>query len=898
MVSVCVCEYLVEQRGDEGRLVVERVEEEEARQVGNRVDGSGPEAGGEEHTTDGTSEKAVARVMIQKIDVECANANGFLFVPNPNAVRRHMAKKEGRSYREAMADFDEGDGKDGQVEMSMVQLKVKQRLEEGSGVYMVVESHLEARRGEIVLNLFRRFGIEGAHTGVEGGPSRAGGRTKGGVLILWRANLFVQVGKGVVGTAGHVLSVLLRCTVDNSLKVYTAYYCPDTSKARSNAGKVHDAIYEAISQFNEYAHCVGGDANGRLIRFGGERGHVNDQFVNRMVDECNFTRLGRNADTYFFNRRRGSTMDWSRAFEVAKATERVRGLHPSKIGASIKELCREDRWILCRCAAITDEWEERGEDDGLCFIRVECDGGDVGRREEDRREVELDVVLHEASAPTRLRVGEIRLRWGHLYGSTSGDNGDFKVLPVSFKPDQVAEEAGREVESEEEEPDGESRVVSGSGGSSMIDHVFVNEAYRVQVTWAGMHAPLSGRCNYHKVLCHQIRVIGGRAAGETTVRAKLTDMEDWRRFRSVASEEVRGGLVRDGQSSSKGGGSTIQEWFHWEDDRTLVSQTMDVVQSAIRVTRGQIPTEVEGVLSRRQLDSLVLAFYANGGLSADQIKATLQGEGDTGAETCRTIWKIASERAFAMSGEDRTIRIKRSVTEKLRRRAAALFVLREDALARVGEFRKSNRVTKKMTEYMDQAPPKYKRMLGFTPKRVGDLWKESEDTGVSTQSAVKRAEDEHRAITWEANEADTAFHAKLLSNRGGSITRKMNEAFLGSTFRNFAVEGWRMIREIQTGGSGPGRTGGGVQLPMPMLQDVENGGKMVIPAGEDAGRYRDIVATHYGRLFGRNVLCMKAVNRLVFLVGGSRDASREVEDDGQWMDRCFTLSGLQRQLRK
>ena len=107
-----------------------------------------------------------------------------------------------------------------------------------------------------------------------------------------------------------------------------------------------------------------------------------------------------------------------------------------------------------------------------------------------------------------------------------------------------------------------------------------------------------------------------------------------------------------------------------------------------------------------------------------------------------------------------------------------------------------------------------------------------------------------------------------------------------------------MIREIQTGGSGPGRTGGGVQLPMPMLQDVENGGKMVIPAGEDVGRYREIVAKHYGRLFGRNVLCMKAVNRLVFLVGGSRDASREVEDDGQWMDRCFTLSGLQRQLRK
>ena len=65
----------------------------------------------------------------------------------------------------------------------------------------------------------------------------------------------------------------------------------------------------------------------------------------------------------------------------------------------------------------------------------------------------------------------------------------------------------------EEEPDGESRVVSGSGGSSMIDHVFVNEAYRVQVTWAGMHAPLLGRRNYHKVLCHQIRVIGGRDQG-------------------------------------------------------------------------------------------------------------------------------------------------------------------------------------------------------------------------------------------------------------------------------------------------------------------------------------------------------------------------------------------------
>ena len=107
-----------------------------------------------------------------------------------------------------------------------------------------------------------------------------------------------------------------------------------------------------------------------------------------------------------------------------------------------------------------------------------------------------------------------------------------------------------------------------------------------------------------------------------------------------------------------------------------------------------------------------------------------------------------------------------------------------------------------------------------------------------------------------------------------------------------------MIREIQSGGSGPGRTGGGTQLPMPMLQDMENGGEMVIPAGEDAGRYREMVAKHYGRLFGRNVLCMKAVNRLVFLVGGSRDASREVEDDGQWMDRCFTLSGLQRQLRK
>ena len=45
------------------------------------------------------------------------------------------------------------------------------------------------------------------------------------------------------------------------------------------------------------------------------------------------------------------------------------------------------------------------------------------------------------------------------------------MLPVSFKPDQVAEAAGREVDSDEqEEPDWESRVVSGSGGSSMIDH--------------------------------------------------------------------------------------------------------------------------------------------------------------------------------------------------------------------------------------------------------------------------------------------------------------------------------------------------------------------------------------------------------------------------------------------
>jgi hypothetical protein len=146
-------EYLVEQRGDEGRLVVERVEEEGAGQVGKRVDGSGPEAAGEEHTTDETSENAATKVMVQKIDVECANANGFLFVPNPNAVRRHMATKGGSSYREAMADFDEGDGKDGQVEMSVVQLKVKQRLEEGSGVYMVVESHLVARRGEIVLGV-------------------------------------------------------------------------------------------------------------------------------------------------------------------------------------------------------------------------------------------------------------------------------------------------------------------------------------------------------------------------------------------------------------------------------------------------------------------------------------------------------------------------------------------------------------------------------------------------------------------------------------------------------------------------------------------------------------------------------------------------------------------------
>ena len=132
------------------------------------------------------------------MDIECANANGFMYVPNPNAVRRHMATKGGRSYREGMADFDEGDGKDGQVEMSMVQLKVKQRLEEGSGVYMVVESHLEERRGEIVLNLFRRFGIEGVHTGVQGGTSRAGGRTRGAVQNA--GNL--QVAFGYVARAG------------------------------------------------------------------------------------------------------------------------------------------------------------------------------------------------------------------------------------------------------------------------------------------------------------------------------------------------------------------------------------------------------------------------------------------------------------------------------------------------------------------------------------------------------------------------------------------------------------------------------------------------------------------------------------------------------------------------
>ena len=49
--------------------------------------------------------------MVQKIDIECVNANGFMFVPTPNAVQRHMAAKEGTPYRqrrEAMrADFDE-----------------------------------------------------------------------------------------------------------------------------------------------------------------------------------------------------------------------------------------------------------------------------------------------------------------------------------------------------------------------------------------------------------------------------------------------------------------------------------------------------------------------------------------------------------------------------------------------------------------------------------------------------------------------------------------------------------------------------------------------------------------------------------------------------------------------
>ena len=34
------------------------------------------------------------------------------------------------------------------------------------------------------------------------------------------------------------------------------------------------------------------------------------------------------------------------------------------------------------------------------------------------------------------------------YGSNDGDDGDFKVLPVTFKPDQVAEAAGRELDSD------------------------------------------------------------------------------------------------------------------------------------------------------------------------------------------------------------------------------------------------------------------------------------------------------------------------------------------------------------------------------------------------------------------------------------------------------------------
>lgn len=62
---------------------------------------------------------------------------------------------------------------------------------------------------------------------------------------------------------------------------------------------------------------------------------------------------------------------------------------------------------------------------------------------------------------------------------------------------------------------------------------------------------------------------------------------------------------------------------------------------------------------------------------------------------------------------------------------------------------------------MDQAPPKYKRMLGFTPKRVGDLWKELEDTDVSIQSAVKRAEGPHCQPDFDSTQSHRQSAATL-----------------------------------------------------------------------------------------------------------------------------------------
>ena len=318
-----------------------------------RGDGEEAEGGGENNENNTPATAPAAAVSKSYTYAASVNLDGLQpqvtdqylkVLKAEDKVKRRVGKdnkplKRTKARPDPMHDMEWGDGRDNKTELSQKALELIGGMKPNStSVWCWQETHLTKEKAEIILELLKRYEIEGVFTYTKAN-SESKKRKKGelaGVMTIWLKTVWSIVGKPVHDYPGRVMTVTLRNNVDKTDTTFCNVYLPTAqSYSKEHKHEVGSAVVASATMHKEGgAFYACGDFNGPPKHMVKGAVDENTRTVMRLTEELSMKRLHNDLPTYFYTpaKSKASKMatDWEVAKEMAAKAVSVKAAAPGK----------------------------------------------------------------------------------------------------------------------------------------------------------------------------------------------------------------------------------------------------------------------------------------------------------------------------------------------------------------------------------------------------------------------------------------------------------------------------------------------------------------------------------------------------------------------------------------